>query len=70
MVTTPQIPTMSAKQKSEELKGKKGIQDAVRDVQQILALSENVSELKPNHEYWVKVLQHMDPDGTFSIRRL
>lgn len=61
---------MSAKQKSEELKGKKGIQDAVRDVQQILALSENVSELKSNHEYWAKVLQHMDPDGTFSIRRL
>lgn len=61
---------MSSKQKSEELRGKKGIQDAVRDVQQILALSENVPELKVNHEYWSEVLKHMDPDGTFSVKRL
>ena len=70
MVTTPSIPKVSSKQKSKELREKKSIQDAVRDVQQILALSDNSQELKEVHQYWKEVLNHLDPDGTISLRRL
>ncbi len=70
MVTTPPIPKVSPKQKSKELREKKSIQDAVRDVQQILALSDNSQELKEVYQYWKEVLNHLDPDGTISLRRL
>ena len=69
MITTPPIPKVSSKQKSKELREKKSTQDAVRDVQQILALSDNSQELKV-HQYWKEVLNHLDPDGTISVKRL
>jgi len=70
MITTPPIPKVSSKQKSKELREKKSTQDAVRDVQQILALSDNSQELKEVYQYWKEVLNHLDPDGTISLRRL
>ena len=70
MVKTPSIPKESPAAKSKALCEKKHIQDAVRDVQQIISLSENHPELRDNYEYWKQVLKCMDPDGTFSQRRL
>lgn len=70
MVKTPPVPKESPEAKSKALCAKKHIQDAVRDVQQIINLSENHPELRANYEYWKEVLNCMDPDGTFSHRRL
>lgn len=70
MVKTPPVPKESPAAKSKSLCEKKHIHDAVRDVQQIISLSENHPELRDNYEYWKQVLKCMDPDGTFSQRRL
>jgi hypothetical protein len=70
MIKTPRVPKESPEVKSKELCSRKHIQDAVRDVQQIISLSENQVELRANYEYWTRVLKYMDPDGTFSHRRL
>jgi hypothetical protein len=70
MVTTPPIPKESPKQKSREIVSRKPVQDAVRDVQQIIALTDSHQELKSNNIYWREVLDHLDPDGTLSIRRV
>jgi len=70
MVKTPSVPKESPEAKSKALCAKKHIQDAVRDVQQIINLSESHPELRPNYEYWKQVLKCMDPEETFSHRRL
>jgi hypothetical protein len=70
MVTTPPIPKESPKQKSREIVSRKPVQDAVRDVQQIIALTESHEGLRSNNVYWREVLHHLDPDGTLSIRKV
>ena len=70
MVKTPPTPTVTPQQKSREISARKNIQDAVREVQQIIALTDSHQELKKNNEYWREVLQHLDPDGTLSVRRV
>lgn len=68
MVKTPKIPKETPEQKSKELCARKHIQDAVRDVQQIISLSESHPELHENLTYWKQVLKCMDPAGTFYKR--